>query len=97
MKTDDASVYFASRAEDEDYPITIDAETSKKYFNLEKIYNSFFDKDSLSTAKETSIAERDSKKIIDSSFTYGEIVCMFLYNNHILNYILDIQINGLYL
>lgn len=44
MKTDDASVYFASRAEDEDYPITIDAETSKRYFNLEKIYNSFLTK-----------------------------------------------------
>lgn len=77
MKNEDASVYFASRAEDEDYPITIDAETSKKYFNLEKIYNFFFDKDSLSIAKETSKAERDSKQIIDSSFTYGEIVRIF--------------------
>ena len=78
MKDEDASVYFASRSKDEDYPITIDEETSKRYFNLEKVYDSFFTKDSLSIAKEKSKAERNSKQISDSSFTYGEIVRIFI-------------------
>jgi hypothetical protein len=78
MKDEDASVYFASRSKDEDYPITIDEETSKRYFNLEKVYDSFFTKDSLSIAKEKSKAERNFKQISDSSFTYGEIVRIFI-------------------
>jgi hypothetical protein len=78
MKNEDASVYFASQSKDEDYPIIIDEETSKRYFNLEKIYDSFFTKDSLSIAKEKSKAERNSKQISDSSFTYGEIVRIFI-------------------
>jgi len=78
MKNEDASVYFASRSKDEDYPIRIDEETSKRYFYLEKVYDSFFKKDSLSIAKEKSKAERNSKQINDSSFTYGEIVRIFI-------------------
>lgn len=78
MKNEDASVYFASRSKDEDYPIRIDEETSKRYFYLEKVYDSFFTKDSLSIAKEKSKAERNSKQINDSSFTYGEIVRIFI-------------------
>jgi hypothetical protein len=52
--------------------------SSKRYFNLEKVYDSFFAKDSLSIAKEKSKAERNSKQISDSSFTYGEIVRIFM-------------------
>ena len=78
MKNEDASVYFASKSKDEDYPIIINEETSKRYFNLEKVYDSFFAKDSLSIAKEKSKAERNSKQISDSSFTYGEIVRIFI-------------------
>ena len=40
--------------------------------------DSFFKKDSLSIAKEKSKAERNSKQINDSSFTYGEIVRIFI-------------------
>jgi len=78
MKNEEPSVYFASRSKDEDYPIRIDEETSKRYFYLEKVYDSFFTKDSLSIAKEKSKAERNSKQINDSSFTYGEIVRIFI-------------------
>lgn len=78
MKNEEPSVYFASRSKDEDYPIRIDEETSKRYFYLEKVYDSFFKKDSLSIAKEKSKAERNSKQINDSSFTYGEIVRIFI-------------------
>ena len=73
MQAQDASNYFASRTEEES-PIIIDAETSIKYFKLEKVFNSFFPEDSLSIAKDKSIKERDSKHINDSSFTYGEVV-----------------------
>jgi len=79
MSSGEGEKYFQSQSKDEDYPIPIDAETSKRYFKLEKIFNSFFTDDSLSIAKETSKAERNSKNINDSSFTYGEIV----YNNFI--------------
>ena len=66
--------YFANQNAEEESPIIIDAETSIKYYNLEKVFNSFFPEDSLSIAKEKSIKERDSKHINDSSFTYGEVV-----------------------
>ena len=68
------SNYFLSRAEEEETPIIIDEETSTKYYNLEVLFNSFFPNDSLSIAKEKSKEERDSKRINDSSFTYGEVV-----------------------
>ena len=74
MQQQDASNYFASRSEDEENPIMIEPEISIKYFQLEQIFNSFFPNDSLSIAKEKSKEERDSKRINDSSFTYGEIV-----------------------
>ena len=97
MSNDDGSNYFASQSKDEDYPISINAETSKRYFQLEKLFNSFFPSDYLSLAKEKSKEERDSKNINDSSFTYGEIVFHFLYNTHNPNINLDIQINGIYI
>ena len=74
MQQQDASNYFASRSEDEENPIMIEPEASIKYFQLEQIFSSFFPNDSLSIAKEKSKEERDSKRINDSSFTYGEIV-----------------------
>ena len=63
----------------------------------EIVTNSFFPNDYLSLAKERSKQERDSKHIVDSSFTYGEIVFHFLYNTHKPNINLDIQIYGLYI
>ena len=68
------SNYFLSRTEEEENPIIIDEETSTKYYNLEVLFNSFFPNDSLSIAKEKSKEERDSKRINDPSFTYGEVV-----------------------
>lgn len=97
MSKDDGSNYFASQSKDEDYPVNIDTETSKRYFQLEKLFNSFFPSDYLSLAKEKSKEERDSKNINDSSFTYGEIVFQFLYNTHNPNINLDFQINGIYI
>ena len=73
MLTEDGSYYLVSQ-KDEDSPINISPEVSKRYWQLEKIFNSFFPNDYLYIAKEKSKEERDSKKIIDSSFTYGEIV-----------------------
>ena len=74
MQNQDAANYFTNRTEEEESPIVIDPETNIKYFQLEQIFNSFFPNDSLSIAKEKSKEERDSKRINDSSFTYGEIV-----------------------
>ena len=84
MTSEDDSHYFASKSKDEDYPFSINAEVSKRYSQLEKLFNSFFPNDYLSLAKEKSKEERDSKQIIDSSFTYGEIVFNYLYNTHII-------------
>ena len=77
MISDDGSSYFESQSKDEDYPLNIAPEISKKYFKLEKLFNSFFPNNYLSIAKEKSKEERDNKKIDDSSFTYGEIVFNF--------------------
>ena len=66
--------YFANQTAEEESPIVIDAETSIKYYNLEKVFDSFFPERSLSLAKEKSTEERDTKHINDSSFTYGEVV-----------------------
>ena len=77
MISDDGSSYFESQSKDEDYPLSINPEISKKYFKLEKLFNSFFPINYLSIAKEKSKEERDNKKIDDSSFTYGEIVSKF--------------------
>ena len=97
MTSEEDSTYFASKSKDEDCPISINQETAKRYFQLEKLFNSFFPIDYLSLAKEKSKEERDSKNINDSSYTYGEIVFNFLYNSHNPNFILDIQINGIYI
>ena len=85
MSSEDGVNYFASQSKDEDCPISIDRETSKRYFQLEKIFNTFFPSDYLSIAKEKSREERDTKHIKDSSFTYGEIVIIFFYNIHNMN------------
>lgn len=74
MQQQEASNYFGSRSEEEETPIIIDEQTSIKYYHLEQIFNSFFPNDSLSIAKEKSKEERDSKRINDPSFTYGEVV-----------------------
>ncbi len=74
MQPQDAENYFASLTEEEENPIIIDSETSVKYFRLEQLFNSFFPNDSLSIAKEKSKEERDSKRINNSDFTYGETV-----------------------
>ena len=71
--------YFANQTAEEESPIIVDAETSIKYYNLEKVFNSFFPENSLSI-KKNSIKERDSKHINDSSFTYGEIVIKKIIN-----------------
>ncbi len=85
MQAQDASNYFASRTEEEETPFIIDPETSIKYYQLEQIFNSFFPNDSLKIAKEKSKEERDSKRINDSSFTYGEAVITYIniYSNYI--------------
>jgi hypothetical protein len=83
MQQQSPSTYFLSRTEEEENPIIIDEEISTKYFHLEQLFNSFFPNDSLSIAKEKSKEERDSKRINDSSFTYGEVVkqnLIFIYN-----------------
>ena len=84
MLNDDGSSYFASQSKDEDCPIIIAPDISKRYFQLQKLFDSFFPSDYLSIAKEKSKQERDNKKINDSSFTYGEIVFKSLYNTLII-------------
>ena len=97
MTSEEDPTYFASKSKDEDSPLNLNAEVSKRYSKLEKLFNSFFPNDYLSLAKEKSKEERDSKHISDSSFTYGEIVFNYLYNKNNPNINLDIQINGLYI
>ena len=80
MNQPEFSNYFARRSEDEDCPIIIEQEVSMRYQQLEQLFNSFFPNDSLSIAKEKSKEERDTKRINDSSFTYGETVILFFYN-----------------
>ena len=87
----DGANYFAVQTTEggnEENPIVIEPNTAIRYFNLEKIFNTFFPEGSLSLAKGKSTEERDSKHINDSSFTYGEVVIInniyFFYNNKIL-------------
>ena len=74
MQANEGENYFSSRVEEEENPIIIDQETSIKYAQLEQIFDSFFPQDFLSIAKEKSKEERDTKRINDSCFTYGEVV-----------------------
>ena len=74
--------YFANQSKEEnkeENPIIVEPESAIRYYNLEKIFNTFFPERSLSIAKEKSTAERDSKHINDSSFTYGEVVIKNFY------------------
>lgn len=74
--------YFANQSKEEnkeENPIIIEPESAIRYYNLEKVFNTFFPERSLSIAKEKSTAERDSKHINDSSFTYGEVVIKNFY------------------
>lgn len=73
--------YFAPISKDEDSPVRINIEDSLRYSKLEEIFNSFFPSNYYSIAKEKSRKERDDKHINDSSFTYGEIVYIHLYND----------------
>ena len=83
MQTDYTSLqpekYFDPIIPEEENPIQIDEETCKTYQRLESIFNSFFPKNSLQLAKEKSKEERDTKRINDTSFAYGEIVKIFFY------------------
>jgi hypothetical protein len=96
MQQQSPSTYFLSRTEEEENPIIIDEEISTKYFHLEQLFNSFFPNDSLSVAKEKSKEERDSKRINDSTFTYGEIVNIILLFIFLFIINLDFQIYGIY-
>ena len=74
--------YFSNQSKEEnkeENPIIIEPESAIRYYNLEKVFNTFFPERSLSIAKEKSTAERDSKHINDSSFTYGEVVIKNFY------------------
>ena len=74
--------YFSNQSKEEnkeENPIIVEPESAIRYYNLEKIFNTFFPERSLSIAKEKSTAERDSKHINDSSFTYGEVVIKNFY------------------
>jgi hypothetical protein len=74
--------YFANQSKEEnkeENPIIVEPESAIRYYNLEKVFNTFFPERSLSIAKEKSTAERDSKHINDSSFTYGEVVIKNFY------------------
>ena len=74
--------YFANQSKEEnkeENPIIVEPESAIRYYNLEKVFNTFFPERSLSIAKEKSTAERDSKPINDSSFTYGEVVIKNFY------------------
>ena len=69
--------YFTNQSKEdnkEENPIIVEPESAIKYFNLEKVFNTFFPERSLSIKKKKSTEERDSKHINDSSFTYGEVV-----------------------
>ena len=74
--------YFANQSKEEnkeENPIIVEPESAIRYYNLEKVFNTFFPERSLSIAKEKSTAERDSKHINASSFTYGEVVIKNFY------------------
>ena len=66
--------YFEPISPEEDYPISIDEDTSSNYQRIETIFNTFYPKNSLQIAKEKSKEERDNRRINDTSFAYGEIV-----------------------
>ena len=70
----EAETYFNPQTSEEDMPIKIEKETNIKYYNLEKIFNTFYSENSLSIAKDKSREERENKGITDNSFVYGEIV-----------------------
>ena len=78
MQTDYSNLspekYFEPIIPEEDYPITIDENTSRIYQRLETIFNSFYERNSLQIAKEKSKEERDNRRINDTSYAYGEIV-----------------------
>ena len=92
--------YFANQSKEdnkEENPVMVEPESAIRYFNLEKVFNTFFPERSLSIAKEKSTSERDSKHINDSSFTYGEVVIRNFYILYIIiKFSLDFPINGIY-
>lgn len=72
------NTYFFPRTAEETMPVELDENTNFKYFGLEKVYNFYFPENSLSLAKESSKNEREQKRLNDSSFIYGEVVCSLL-------------------
>lgn len=69
-----AENYFGKQSEEEEEPFEPEVQTSIRYYNLEQIFNTFFPDDSLYIGKTKSKKERESKKIEDSNYTYGEVV-----------------------
>ena len=77
MQQEAGANYFLNQSKGEskeENPIIVEPEKCIRYYNLEKVFDSFFPERSLSLAKEKSTEERDTKHINDSSFTYGEVV-----------------------
>ena len=54
--------------------MVVEEENQIKCEVLDDMFEDFFDDDSLCIAKQNSKLERDTKKLNDSSFVYGEIV-----------------------
>ena len=73
------SNYFDRRVDEEDEPVVVDEENQIKCEVLDDMFEDFFEDDFLCIAKQNSKLERDTKKLNDSSFVYGEIVI----NNYI--------------
>ena len=68
--------YFTQNLKEEN-PIILDKAINFRYYNLELIFNNFYPLTSLAIAKNTSKEERLSKKLKDTSYTYGEIVYLY--------------------
>jgi hypothetical protein len=66
--------YFDSRVPEEESPVKLSADIQQKYEELDLLFEDFFDENGLHVAKQSSKEERDTKKLDDSSYVYGEIV-----------------------
>ena len=73
--------YFDKQIPEEDSEFTIPDELHSKHEALDKIFDSYFDYESISNAKQSSKEERDNKNLDDSSYVYGEVVCTIYYIN----------------
>lgn len=89
VKESTQKLYFEPLSNDVDYPLEISEERMDRAKYLEGIFNNIYDEHSLSIAKvssdlilikQASKDERDATKVLDRSFTYGEIVSIFIIN-----------------